>query len=70
MNGIEAMSTVTQVPRILGVKSQLDGLDNVLVAVEASGPGFAPEAADRLFEAFFTAKPSGMGRRGAARNRE
>jgi C4-dicarboxylate-specific signal transduction histidine kinase len=61
MNGIEAMSTVTQVPRILGVRSQLDGLDHVLVAVEDSGPGFAPEAADRLFEAFFTTKPSGMG---------
>ncbi len=61
MNGIEAMSTVTQVPRVLSVKSQLDGLDHVLVAVEDSGPGFAPEVADRLFEAFFTTKPSGMG---------
>jgi Transposase DDE domain len=33
----------------------------VLIAVEDSGPGIAPETMDHLFEAFFTTKPSGMG---------
>jgi signal transduction histidine kinase len=33
----------------------------VLVAIEDSGPGFAPQEMDRLFEAFFTTKRGGMG---------
>jgi signal transduction histidine kinase len=33
----------------------------VLVAVADSGVGIDPEHADRLFDAFFTTKPSGMG---------
>jgi signal transduction histidine kinase len=33
----------------------------VLVAVRDSGPGLSPENFDRLFDAFYTTKPSGMG---------
>jgi signal transduction histidine kinase len=33
----------------------------VLVAVRDSGPGLAPESADRLFESFYTTKPGGLG---------
>jgi signal transduction histidine kinase len=33
----------------------------VLVAVEDSGVGIAPENVDRLFNSFYTTKPSGMG---------
>jgi signal transduction histidine kinase len=33
----------------------------VLVAVRDSGPGLAPESIDRLFEAFYTTKPGGLG---------
>jgi transposase len=61
MNGIEAMSAVMRQPRVLGVRSQIDGPDHVLIAVEDSGPGLAPEAMDRLFDPFFTTKPGGMG---------
>jgi signal transduction histidine kinase len=35
--------------------------DDVLVTVRDSGPGLAPEAAERIFDAFFTTKPSGLG---------
>jgi signal transduction histidine kinase len=33
----------------------------VRVAVQDSGPGLIPESVDRLFEAFYTTKPTGMG---------
>lgn len=35
--------------------------DRAVLAVEDNGPGVAPEIADRLFEAFETTKPRGMG---------
>jgi signal transduction histidine kinase len=33
----------------------------VLVAVRDTGPGLDPQSGGRLFEAFYTTKPSGMG---------
>ena len=33
----------------------------MLVAVQDSGPGLAPANLERLFEAFYTTKPGGMG---------
>jgi len=33
----------------------------VVITVRDNGPGFAPEALDRVFEPFFTTKPSGKG---------
>jgi signal transduction histidine kinase len=33
----------------------------VLVAVRDTGPGFDPDSRDRLFMAFYTTKPDGMG---------
>ncbi len=61
VNGIEAMATVTDRSPELVVRSQLDDSGHVLVAVEDSGVGIDPENAKRLFNAFFTTKPSGMG---------
>jgi PAS domain S-box-containing protein len=61
VNAIEAMSTNTNESQVLRVRSQGDGPCTVLIAVEDSGPGIVPETMDRLFEAFFTTKPTGMG---------
>jgi PAS domain S-box-containing protein len=60
MNGMEAMTPVTDRPRELKILSRCEA-DQVLVAVADSGVGIDPEHADRLFDAFFTTKPSGMG---------
>jgi C4-dicarboxylate-specific signal transduction histidine kinase len=61
MNGMEAMASVTDRPRELTIRSQRDEADRVLVAVQDSGVGIEAEHMDRLFNAFFTTKPSGMG---------
>ena len=60
MNGIEAMATVTDRPRLLWVQSRIDESGDVLVAVSDSGTGFDAEA-DRVFTPFFTTKANGMG---------
>jgi PAS domain S-box-containing protein len=61
MNGIEAMSAVMRERRMLRISSQIDGAGDLLITVEDSGPGLAPETMDRLFDPFFTTKPEGMG---------
>ena len=35
--------------------------DHILVSVQDSGVGIDPEQMDRVFNAFFTTKPDGMG---------
>jgi PAS domain S-box-containing protein len=61
INGIEAMQSVTDRPRELVIRSRQDETEQVLVSVTDCGVGIAAENADRLFNAFFTTKSSGMG---------
>ena len=61
MNGIEAMQSVTDRPRELLIRSRQDEKQLVLVSVTDCGVGISVENADRLFNAFFTTKSSGMG---------
>jgi PAS domain S-box-containing protein len=61
MNSIEAMQPVADGPRELLIRSHRDEAQQVLVAVKDSGVGVSSENADRLFDAFFTTKSSGMG---------
>jgi PAS domain S-box-containing protein len=60
MNGIDAMSMITERPRELLIKSAKHS-DGVLIQVQDSGPGIDPGQADRIFEPFFTDKPEGIG---------
>ena len=60
MNGIEALTAVTDRPRLLWVQSRIDESGDILVAVNDSGSGFGFEM-DRLFNPFFTTKAKGMG---------
>jgi PAS domain S-box-containing protein len=61
MNGIEAMQSVMDRPRELVIGSHQGEAHRVLVTVTDSGVGISAENADRLFNAFFTTKSSGMG---------
>jgi len=60
INGIEAMTTVTNRPRLLWVQSRIDESGDVLIAVSDSGTGFGLEVG-RVFTPFFTTKANGMG---------
>ena len=60
-NAIEAMTSVTDRPRVLHVKTGLGGNGEVLIAVEDSGVGIDRAGFDRMFEPFITTKSRGMG---------
>ena len=60
INGIEAMQAVTKRPRELEIQTHRNERQ-VVVTVKDGGVGISPEDADRLFNAFFTTKSSGMG---------
>jgi PAS domain S-box-containing protein len=61
VNAIEAMGGGRLQPRELAIASAPQGEDAVTVEVRDSGPGFDPEQAQRLFEAFYTTKEQGIG---------
>lgn len=60
VNAFEAVADNPVPERLVKVRTTLtDG--HIVVAVEDSGPGLADGAVDRIFDAFYTTKPSGMG---------
>ena len=61
MNAVDAMSTVQNRARVLRIKTEVHKLDSVLITVEDSGTGIDSQNLDRIFDAFFTTKPTGMG---------
>jgi PAS domain S-box-containing protein len=61
MNGIEAMQAVMDRSRELVIRSGQDGTRQVFLSVTDCGVGIAVDDPDRLFKAFFTNKPSGLG---------
>ena len=60
INAIEAMRDVGEGERELLISSRNEP-DGVSVEVRDSGPGFAAADTDRVFEAFYSTKPSGVG---------
>ena len=59
-NAIDSMASIADRPQTLVVRSER--LDEwVLISVQDSGRGIAPEQAERMFDAFYTTKPNGIG---------
>ena len=61
LNAIEAINLVDAGPRDLVISSANSDSNGVLISVQDSGAGFAGKNLDRIFNAFYTTKPSGMG---------
>jgi len=60
-NALDAMSNIDDRPRELLIRTEREGGDAVRLSVRDAGVGFEPQAANRLFEAFYTTKTEGMG---------
>jgi PAS domain S-box-containing protein len=61
LNATEAMSSVNDRPRQLVIRTERDEGDRVRLTVQDAGVGLDPQAADKLFEAFYSTKSGGMG---------
>ena len=61
MNAIEAMSSIGDRARELVITTQNIDTDQVQVTVEDSGVGLDPNTMPKIFEPFYTTKPTGMG---------
>jgi signal transduction histidine kinase len=64
VNGMDAMNAVEESQRVLiicGRREMRDGMPEAWLSVQDAGTGFKPGEMERLFEAFYTTKPHGMG---------
>jgi signal transduction histidine kinase len=61
LNAVEAMNESSEATRELLIRTEQDGSEGALVAIQDSGPGLKPESLDRLFDAFYSTKPGDMG---------
>ena len=61
LNAVEAMGSHEAGLRELSIATERDEAGGVLVAVRDSGPGIDAKHLDRVFDAFYTTKSSGVG---------
>jgi signal transduction histidine kinase len=61
LNAIEAINLNPEGARELVLSSTHDNSTEVNIAVRDSGAGLPPDQLDRVFDAFYTTKPEGMG---------
>jgi C4-dicarboxylate-specific signal transduction histidine kinase len=61
LNAVEAMGGIDEGTRELSINTEREAAGGVLVTVRDSGPGLDPADTERVFTAFYTTKPKGMG---------
>jgi len=61
MNALDALEEIIDRPRVLTIRAGTDSPNSVRVAVQDTGIGVDRQQAERLFRAFFTTKPNGLG---------
>lgn len=61
VNAVEAMSSSSARPRTLKIATSITREKSVLITLTDFGPGIEPENIEKIFDAFYTTKPHGMG---------
>jgi C4-dicarboxylate-specific signal transduction histidine kinase len=61
VNALDAMGAPNEGPRQLLISTGKGETSGVLVAVQDSGPGLEAAMLERVFESFYTTKPTGLG---------
>ena len=61
LNASDAMSEIEERPRDMVIRTELADGQGVRVTVQDTGAGFEASVAEKLFQAFYTTKPAGMG---------
>jgi len=61
VNAMEATAESVDSERVVVVRTERAGANTARISVEDTGPGLREETKQRIFEPFFTSKPSGMG---------
>jgi PAS domain S-box-containing protein len=61
VNALEAMGAANEGPRQLRISTAKVESGGVLVALQDSGPGLEAAMLERVFESFYTTKPTGLG---------
>jgi PAS domain S-box-containing protein len=61
MNAADSMSSVTDRPRVLRVRSKVNDEGSIQVTIEDSGTGIEEAIRHRIFDPLFTTKSAGMG---------
>jgi signal transduction histidine kinase len=55
------MANTTNLTRVLQVRTEVCGRDEIAVSVQDSGPGIDPRQLDKMFNAFVSTKSHGTG---------
>jgi PAS domain S-box-containing protein len=61
LNALDALDEITTRPRVMNINGSTNEPGELCVTVEDNGIGIEPAHMGRLFEAFYTTKPNGLG---------